>query len=223
LFAEESLRLRHVIAGLGLEAGDCVLDMGSSTLAYRQATQPHIEHNVFAPLRARGVEVRALDMCAGEGIDYVCDLTSPGFDPRRDIGRSFSLVLCNNVLMHLSDPPTAAAAMPPLVSPGGWLLVTTPQGYRRVNDPLDNGLRPSPETLARLLLDACEPGTFEVVSRGSVRIDDPAYYRRSPRPTFIRVGRLWVPVPGFLDQLRRAVPRLRWRVSCVLLRRKPDA
>ncbi len=222
LFAEESLRLRQLIDGLALGAADSVLDIGSSTLAYRHGTQPHIEANVFGPLRARGVEVRALDVRADEGVDYVCDLTAPGFDARRDIGRSFSLVLCNNVLVHLADVRAGAAALPPLVAPGGWLLVTTPQRYRRVRDPLDNGLRPSPRELARLVAGACQATTFDVVSHESVRIDEPAYYRRTLRPTFMRLGRLWVPLPGAAEQLRRALPALRWRVSCVLLRRRPQ-
>ncbi len=129
-----------MIDGLGLGPGDCVLDIGSSTLPYRRDTQPHIEHNVFGPLRARGVEVRALDVRAGEGIDYVYDLASPAFDPYTSVGRTFSLVLCNNVLVHLADPHRGASALPSLVAPGGWLLVWTPERYRRVNDPIDQRL-----------------------------------------------------------------------------------
>lgn len=210
-----------MIDGLGLGPGDCVLDVGSSTLAYRHDTQPHIEHNVFGPLRARGVEVRALDVRGGDGIDYVCDLTSPAFDPDTSVGRTFSLVLCNNVLVHLSDPQRGASALPSLVAPGGWLLVSTPERYRRVTDPIDNGLRPSPGALAQLVTGASEDDALQIVARESVRIDDPSYYRRSLRPSFVRLGRLWVPVPGIVDQLRRAVPALRWRVSCVLLQRRP--
>lgn len=212
-----------MIEGLALEAGDCALDIGSSTLVYRQCTQPHIERNVFGPLRARGVEVRALDLRADEGIDYVYDITSPAFDPPRDVGRQFSLVLCTNVLVHLSDARQGAAALPSLVAPGGWLLVTTPERYRRVNDPIDNGLRPSPRALAALVADVCDREAFETVSQERVRIDDSCYYSRSLRPSFMRLGRWWVPVPGCVEYLCRAAPALRWSVSCVLLRRRPDA
>lgn len=212
--------LRDAISGLELERGDAILDVGSSTRSYRVQTQPHIEANVIAPLRERGIEVRSLDVREDEGVDYVCDLTDPGFDPARDVGRTFPLVLCNNVLLHLSDPVRGVAALHTLVAPGGWLLVSTPERYRRVRDPQDNGLRLPPGALTELITSRAPGGSLEPVREGTVRIDEGHYYRRSIRPSFFRVGSLWVPVPGFVEQLCRAVPALRWRASCVLLRRR---
>lgn len=215
MFCEESLWLRRTIEALELQDGEA-LDVGSSTLGYRRDRQPHIERNVVAPLRRRGVELRTLDVRDGEGVDYVCDLTAPAGDPAAQIGARFALVLCTNVLVHVADARRGARALRTLVAPGGWLIVTTPQRYRRVGDPLDNGLRPSPRALADLVAGATG---FEVVRRDSVRIDEPRYYRRSLRPSFHRLGRLWVPVPGALEQLCRVVAPLRWRVSCAVLRR----
>ncbi len=77
--------------------------------------------------------------------------------------------------------------------------------------------------LAQLVAGASEDDGLQIVARESVRIDDPFYYRRSLRPSIVRMGRLWVPMPGIVDQLRRTVPALRWRVSCVLAQRRPGA
>jgi hypothetical protein len=54
-----------------------------------------------------------------------------------------------------------------------------------------------------------------------VRIDDSRYYHglRS-RPSWVPVlGRFWLPLPGVTDRARLRIPALRWRHSCVLMRR----
>ena len=221
MFVEESRWLCETLARLRLEAGTVALDAGASTLAFRQTEQPHVHRNLIAPLRGRGVEVRSLDIQAAPGIDFVCDLTAPGFDWSNMVGRRFDLVLCNNVVVHLSDPVLGAANISSLVAPGGWLLASTPAAYRRVRDPLDNGLRPRPGELAALFMDGGrQPARFELVAHDEIRINQRSYYRSSPlRPSWFPIGSRWMPVPGVVEQVRYLVPRLRWRVSCVLLRR----
>ena len=211
----------ETLARLQLEAGMVALDAGSSTPAFRQNQQPHVEQNVIAPLSGRGIEVRSLDIRAAPGIDFVCDLTSRDFDWSTTVGRRFDLVLCNNVLVHLSDPVLGAANVSSLVAPGGWLLASTPAAYRRVRDPLDNGLRPDPGELAALFMQGERgPARFELVAREEVRIDQRGYYRWSPlRPSWFPIGGRWVPAPGIAEQVRYLLSHLRWRVSCVLLRR----
>ena len=54
-----------------------LLDLGSSTLEYRTQTQPYIERNIFAPLRARGGVVYHLDMKSDPGVDVVGNLEDP--------------------------------------------------------------------------------------------------------------------------------------------------
>lgn len=220
MFAEESLWLSEALRSLPLQSGDVALDIGSSTDRYRRVEQPHIEENVARPLRERGIGICTLDVRSDPGVDFVCDLGVREPEPLEVVGRRFPLVLCNNVLVHLEDPALGAAAISSLVAPGGWIAASTPASYRRVRDPIDNGLRPSPSELAALLIDNAVPGCrLEVVGDASLRVDSPAYYRRSPRPSwFLRNGR-WVAVPGFVEQARYRVPSRRWRVSCVLLRR----
>lgn len=59
-----------------------LLDLGSSTLEYRTQTQPYIERNIFAPLRARGGIVYHLDVKPEPGVDVVGNLEDPAFRAR---------------------------------------------------------------------------------------------------------------------------------------------
>lgn len=213
--------IRDRLRELELASGAVALDVGSSTLEYRTVVQPHIEENVIGPLRGRGVEVRSLDFRDEAGVDYRCDLTAPGFDREELIGRDFPLVLCNNVLVHLADPSRGARAIATLLAPGGILVATSPACYRRVRDPLDNGLRPTPVELASLLIDSAGAGSpLTVVAEALVRVDAPCYYRRAILPpSWFPVGGRWIPAPGLIEQARYKLPGLRWRVSCVVLRR----
>jgi hypothetical protein len=200
---------RAALEAIALPPGSRALDIGSSTLHYRTVEQPHIEEQVMAPLRARGVEIVHLDAKEDPGVDVVYDLERPG----EPVGE-FSLVLVASVLHYLRDPGPAADLAVSSLAPGGHLIAHHPQSARRTYDPVDHGLRLSPDELARRF-----PG-LERVRAESVRIDDPRYYRGLvSRPSWTRAGRVWLPLPGATDRVRLAVPRLRWRQSCVMLRR----
>jgi hypothetical protein len=113
----------------------------------------------------------------------------------------------------------AAAALANLVAPGGFLVVTTPEAYRRTPDPVDTGFRPDPEHLAALL-EAAEPA-LDVKERESLEITDPQRYRGfHSRVSAVPVDRRWLPLPRRVEQLRRRVPPLRWREACVLAQRR---
>lgn len=176
---------------------------------------------MYRPLRARGVPIVSLDARSGPGIDYSVDITTQDFDPERTLGKRFELVLCNNVLVHLADLATGAGSVGRCVAPGGYLLASTPAAYRRVRDPLDNGFRPSPSELATVLRGGgAVASEFSLLEDEIVRIDDWHYYRRSPfQGSWLRARRRWIPVPAVVEQLRYLVKPLRWRVSCVLMRR----
>ena len=222
MFEGESIWIRDRLAELALPDGAQTLEVGSSTPEYRSSAQPHIERNVYAPMQARGVSIVSLDLREGPGIDYSADITSPEFDPMRVFGRRFEVVLCNNVLVHLADVERGARAVADCVAPGGHLLVSTPASYRRVRDPLDNGFRPTPLELARLLGGGPGRGELTLEDHDVVRIDDRRYYRHSlAEGSWFSLGERWVPVPAVVEQIRYLVKPLRWRVSCVLMRRSP--
>jgi hypothetical protein len=207
---------RAALAEIELPTGSRVLDIGSSTLHFRTVEQPHIEREVLAPLRTRGAEIVHLDAKAAPGVDVVCDLDAadPGLAAR--LGEH-ALVLLTSVLQSVCEPERTMDLAVGTLAPGGHLLVHSAETARRSFDPVDHMLRLTPEELA----GPFERRGLERVRADSVRIDDPRYYRGLlTRPSWIPVrGRWWLPLPGVSEQLRRRVPALRWRHSCVLMRR----
>ncbi|HYJ53336.1 MAG TPA: hypothetical protein VEW04_09190, partial [Allosphingosinicella sp.] len=75
MFEAEAARLCEIL----LERGDVspLLNLGSSTGAFRSSAKPHVEARLFAPLREAGVEVVHCDLKEGEGVDVVGDILDP--------------------------------------------------------------------------------------------------------------------------------------------------
>ncbi|HEY4265749.1 MAG TPA: hypothetical protein VGM72_10555, partial [Micropepsaceae bacterium] len=95
-----------------------LLNVGSSTSDFREVAQPWAERRLFAPLRARGVQIIHLDTREGHGIDIKADILSDADLPRI---RSFKprSILCCNILEHVRDPKALARRCAEIVGPGG--------------------------------------------------------------------------------------------------------
>jgi SAM-dependent methyltransferase len=184
-----------------------VLDVGSSTRAYREAYQPYVEAKIFAPLRQAGLHLVHLDAKADEGVDVVCDVTDKTVDVGELLGTTFDAVLCANMLEHVEDREHTARVVRSLVAPGGYLLATVPQSYRRHLDPIDTMYRPTPGDLVELLTNG-EP-SFRAVLAESVEIRERGAYQRHPSR---------IPLWGRREYLRYRLGPLRWRQACVMLR-----
>jgi hypothetical protein len=207
---------RAALEGIDFPPGSRALDVGSSTAHYRTVEQPHIEGQVMAPLRARGVGIAHLDAKRAPGVDVVCDLDAADAAVAAQLGEQ-ALVLVCAVLQTLRHPGRAADLAVRVLQPGGHVVAHHPQSARRVFDPVDNMLRMSPDELAGMF----ESRGLERVRADTVRIDDPRYYRGLvSRPSWIPLrGRMWLPLPGVSEQVRRRIPALRWKQSCVVMRR----
>jgi hypothetical protein len=208
-----------VLAEIELARGSRALDVGSSTSHYRTVEQPHIEEQVMAPLRARGVKIVHLDAKQAPGVDVVCDLDTADARLAERLGEH-ALVLVCAVMQTLRDPGRAADLAVRALAPGGHLVAHHPETARRLFDPVDHMLRMSPGALAGMF----ERRGLERVRADSVRIDDPRYYRGLvSRPSWIPLrGRMWLPLPGVSEQARLRVAALRWKQSCVVMRRPLD-
>ena len=208
-----------VLAEIELARGSRALDVGSSTSHYRTVEQPHIEEQVMAPLRARGVKIVHLDAKQAPGVDVVCDLDTADARLAAHLGEH-ALVLVCAVMQALRDPGRAADLAVRALTPGGHLVAHHPETARRLFDPVDHMLRMSPDALAGMF----ERRGLERVRADSVRIDDPRYYRGLvSRPSWIPLwGRVWLPLPGVSEQVRLRVAALRWKQSCVVMRRPLD-
>jgi SAM-dependent methyltransferase len=147
MFAAEAIRIRELLLGLG--AVSPLLNLGSSTRAFREEIKPHIQAELFAPLAAAGVEIVHCDLKADEGVDIPGDILDPLVITKLK-ARGFQCVLAANLLEHVRDPAALAAACEAIVGPGGLILATVPSSYPFHADPIDTGFRPSPGVLAAL-------------------------------------------------------------------------
>lgn len=145
MFDVEAARLCEIL--LGRSGVSPLLNLGSSTRAFRQVAKPHIEARLFAPLREAGVAVVHCDLKAGEGVDVSGDILDPVIRGALK-ARGFRCVLIANMLEHVRDRAAVAAACEEIVGPGGLILATVPSSYPYHADPIDTGYRPSPAELA---------------------------------------------------------------------------
>jgi hypothetical protein len=147
MFDREAARLREIL--LGQRAVSPLLNLGSSTRAFREVTKPHIHHELFGPLAAAGILVFHSDLKQADGVDLAGDILDPAV--RADLrARKFKCLLCSNLLEHVRDRDAVAAACEEVVGPGGLILATVPSSYPYHADPIDTGYRPRPSGLAAL-------------------------------------------------------------------------
>ena len=146
VFQAEAIRLRRIL--LDLQGISPLLNLGSSTGHFREVIQPHIERELFEPLREAGVQVVHCDLKDDEGVDLAGDILDPGVMRRLKTG-GFKCILLSNLLEHVRDREAVAVACEEIVGPGGFILATVPSSYPFHADPIDTYYRPSPTELAK--------------------------------------------------------------------------
>jgi SAM-dependent methyltransferase len=169
VFVDESLWIRRALERLPLKPGMRVLDVGSSNLEFRTRVQPHIDANVFAPLRERGLTIVHADARREPGVDVVVDVTT-----LQGVDEAFDLVLCTNLLEHVVDRSETMKQVRRVVVPSGCLVLTVPRRYPLHDDPIDTGFRPTAEELARLL------GWPDVLAADIVTVRSEVHYHKRP-------------------------------------------
>ncbi len=127
-----------------------LVNLGSSTAAFRERDQPWIHASLFAAPKAAGEVVVHVDLKADDGVDLVGDLADPEVLAaiRARAPRS---VLCSNLLEHIErdELPAYCDRVAGLVGPGGYLLMSVPRAFPYHPDPIDTLLRPSvPDLIA---------------------------------------------------------------------------
>lgn len=215
---EEAETLAHWVRELGLAPGSTCLNIGSSTGEFREQAQPHIAERFIRPLEREGIRFVHCDMKAAEGVDEVGDILDPAFRARlREYDAS--LLVCSNLLEHLTDPQSFANACAELVKEGGYGLFSVPLSYPYHPDPIDTMLRLTPKQLAAMI-----PG-WAVVRSDEIEAGN---YWRDLRASGEGLSRLIrqigrVALPFYRPhQWRANASRLSWlgrtyRVSMVLL------
>jgi len=194
-----------------------ILDIGSSTLAYRTKKAPFIESELFSPLRQEGA-ICHFDIKNARGVDLVGDFFDPvTFNALKAVGAR--TILCNSFLAHVADPILACQNLMGLVRSGGYLCVSSPEIYPFCSDPWDNGFRPNEHVLRSHFLE------LEVVESLGLSVER-SYYstlRHDRSAAIALVLRLLVPFWKPANWLRAAayLPLFfrRYKVSCLLLQR----
>jgi hypothetical protein len=184
-----------------------LLNLGSSTAAFREQTQPWTEHGLFRPLRDRGVEIVHVDRRDEAGIDLRADLTDPADLPRLLAFRPRAL-LCCNLLEHVTEPDRLARHCLDILPKSGLAFVTAPFSYPYHRDPIDTMYRPSPAELEALfagsrLLDSA------IIGAGMSYRDD---VRRRPWILLRHVARFPAPFVS-LEKWKRSMTKLYWLVA----------
>jgi len=173
MFEAEAIRLREILLAQGEISP--LLNLGSSTRAFREQAKPHIERELFAPLRAAGVEIVHSDLKQADGVDLAGDIMDPAVRAALK-GRGFRALLIANMLEHVEDRAAVTAACEEIVGPGGLILATVPSSFPYHADPIDTGYRPRPDALAAafrgsdaVLAEEVRSRTYkeEIAARGS--------------------------------------------------------
>ncbi len=183
-----------------------LLNVGSSTLDFRSRVQPHIDQNIFEPLRRRGGKVIHLDIKPEGGVDLVGDLLDPAFREKlRALGVRSAMV--SNLLEHVTDRHAICRAVLDALPAGGCLIVSGPFKYPYHADPIDTLFRPTIEEIC-----AYFPGTDLIASAyidsGNWRQWHPS--ERGGRTLTRAVARLLLPFyrPAKWWELARQTPYL---------------
>ena len=149
MLVAEAHWIRDALEQLSTESISPLLNVGSATSEFREKAQPWIHSEIFAPLSRRGVAVDHADIQEGQGIDLRGDLTDDCFieDLR---SRKYKVLLCCNLLEHITNPASTCRRLEQVVPVGGYLLVTVPNRFPYHPDPIDTMFRPSVEELTKL-------------------------------------------------------------------------
>ena len=222
MFEAEAIRLREIL----LTRGDVspLLNLGSSTRAFREQAKPHIERELFGPLRVAGIAVFHSDLKQADGVDLVGDIMDPAV--RADLkGRGFRALLIANMLEHVRDRAAVAAACEEIVGPGGLILATVPSSFPYHADPIDTGYRPAPAELAAAFRNS-EPLLTEDVTGRTYR-DEIAARGASLGREFARTLGFVLIAPFRPKSARARLSRWSWyrrpyRTALALVRVRPD-
>jgi hypothetical protein len=146
MLIEESRWIKKMLQN-NLPDGGLVLNIGSSTEYFISVVQPHIKENVYNTIAAKSAKILNVDIKHSEGVDLVGDVTQPHFLTEL-ISLKPDVVICSNLLEHITDRPIFCKALEQLTQGHTKLIVTVPYSYPYHPDPIDTLFRPTPKELA---------------------------------------------------------------------------
>lgn len=181
-----------------------IVNIGSSTRAFREEVQPFIHELIFAPLQKRGVKIIHSDIKAGEGVDISCDIfDDAGLEKLKILNPK--AIICTHMFEHVMDRDLLAQRLLSLLSTGGLFFITVPMSYHYHADPIDTMFRPNPDELAALF-----PG--QQILEKEILIGETywSHIKKRPLTLFFRhFFRFFAPFLG-IEKWKRSMRKLYW-------------
>lgn len=182
MFVEEAIWISEILEKIGLQKGQTVLNLGSSTEAYRSLEQPFIDYYIFRPLREKGIRIVHLDKKNGGGVDWVCDLTSSEFIEQSKTVEPADLVLCTSLLEHVPDRELVLERIKLLAKKNGVIILSVPYVFRYHADPIDTLYRPSNSELEAFF----PPEEYTRIASDVIPSSEKFFYR--PKSLLFRIA-----------------------------------
>jgi SAM-dependent methyltransferase len=162
---EEADLMRDWVRDLHLPPGTICLNIGSSTKTFRERDQPHISERFIQPLETDGLKFIHCDMKQADGVDEAGDVFDAQFRARLRAYQA-DLLICSNLLEHLTEPQRFADACGELLVNGGFGLFSVPLSYPYHPDPIDTMLRLTPKQLAAMMPNWSVVRSTEIAAGG---------------------------------------------------------
>ena len=144
---------RALLLHSAAKQGISLLNVGSSTLAFRNQDQSYIHKFIFNPLlQDPRNSIIHQDLKANDGVDIVGDITDSSFVDSL-VTLKFDTFLVSNLLEHVEDIPLTIKNLVHLTPINGSIFVTGPVDFPYHPDPIDNMFRPNRTELEGLFSD----------------------------------------------------------------------
>ncbi|MFT3918496.1 hypothetical protein [Cloacibacterium sp.] len=191
MLVEESIWIAEKIKEILPEEPFPVLNIGSSTLAYRTEKQPFIQNNIFNLFSDEKKQVIHLDMKRDDGIDLVGDLSDENF--RRLVKElKPKLILCNNILMYLNKNTRKELSkiLFEILAENGYLIITNSLVFPPSPDPVEAYYRATPEKIYKSLFD-----NFYLIDQNIAKTEYSFYkfLKSKPKLILIKLLRFFMP------------------------------
>ena len=221
MLKEESIWIANQLEKRNLMEGMKVLNVGSSSYHFRTKEQPYIHNIIFQPLYDKGVGVIHSDMKDEEGVDLVGDLTDNKFIEKLK-EEKIDVVICSNLLEHLSNRSILIDALSQILQQGGVLIITVPYRFPLHKDPIDTMYRPRVDQLKELFLgmdmlsgqEVKEPGTSHF---RSIRVNYKVFLFEIAKTLvpYVFAGKDWPSLFKYLPHWGK-----NYSTTCIILRKK---
>jgi hypothetical protein len=198
-----------------------LLNIGSSTEDFRKNIKPHIDAELFSPLKNLNIKITHFDLKDDDGVDISGDIFDSNTQIKLKLVRP-SLILACNILEHLEKDMKDhfPKIMDEILEDDGIIIVTVPYSFPLHLDPIDTYYRPSPEEL-RLLFPHYDLLNEKIIVSTNYFSDFRAFSVFLKLRIIVRVFTPFYKPKNWLCAIHRFFWFFRpYLVSCVVLQKK---